>query len=109
MLVAAGVVTGRPRDTRGNHVPDAHLATLMRRYGVTVIYTRDREFRRYEGIESRHPFRDGCCRRRVGLSWARWALGATLLVGDRAPRESRIDRCALKHERVGLLARHPAV
>jgi toxin-antitoxin system PIN domain toxin len=43
-------------DTRGNHVPDAHLAALMRRHGVTVIYTRDRDFRRYEGIEARDPF-----------------------------------------------------
>jgi toxin-antitoxin system PIN domain toxin len=42
--------------TRGNHVPDAHLAALMRQHGVTVIYTRDRDFRRYDGIESRDPF-----------------------------------------------------
>jgi toxin-antitoxin system PIN domain toxin len=39
--------------TRGNHVPDAHLAALMRRHGVRVIYTRDRDFRRYDGIEAR--------------------------------------------------------
>ena len=43
--------------TRGNHVPDAHLAALMRQHGVAVIYTRDRDFRRYEGIEPRDPFR----------------------------------------------------
>jgi toxin-antitoxin system PIN domain toxin len=43
-------------DTRGNHVPDAHIAALMRRHGVAVIYTRDRDFRRYEGIEARDPF-----------------------------------------------------
>lgn len=43
-------------DTRGNHVPDAHLAALMRRHGVKVIYTRDRDFHRYEGIEPRDPF-----------------------------------------------------
>jgi len=43
-------------DTRGNHVPDAHLVALMRRHGVSVIYTRDRDFRRYEGIEARDPF-----------------------------------------------------
>jgi predicted nucleic acid-binding protein len=42
--------------TRGNHVPDAHLATLMRQHGVTVIYTRDRDFRRYDGIDPRDPF-----------------------------------------------------
>jgi uncharacterized protein len=44
-------------DTRGNHVPDAQLAALMRQHGVAVIYTRDRDFRRYEGIELRDPFR----------------------------------------------------
>ncbi|MGH2912506.1 MAG: TA system VapC family ribonuclease toxin [Solirubrobacteraceae bacterium] len=43
-------------DTRGNHVPDAHLAALMRGHGVPVIYTRDRDFRRYAGIEARDPF-----------------------------------------------------
>lgn len=42
--------------TRGNHVPDAHLATLMRQHGVTVIYTRDKDFRRYDGIDARDPF-----------------------------------------------------
>jgi uncharacterized protein len=42
--------------TRGSHVPDAHLAALMRQHGVTVIYTRDKDFRRYDGIEPRDPF-----------------------------------------------------
>lgn len=41
---------------RGNHVPDAHLATLMRQHGVRVIHTRDRDFRRFDGIEPRDPF-----------------------------------------------------
>jgi toxin-antitoxin system PIN domain toxin len=43
-------------DIRGNRVPDAHLAALMRQHGVTVIYTRDRDFRRYDGIQPRDPF-----------------------------------------------------
>jgi toxin-antitoxin system PIN domain toxin len=38
---------------RGNDVPDAHLAALMRQHEVSVIYTRDRDFRRFEGIEVR--------------------------------------------------------
>jgi toxin-antitoxin system PIN domain toxin len=42
--------------TRGNHVPDAHIVALMRQHGVTVIYTRDKDFRRYDGIEPRDPF-----------------------------------------------------
>ena len=40
---------------RGNQVPDAHLATLMRQHGVRIIYTRDRGFRRFEGIDVRDP------------------------------------------------------
>lgn len=40
---------------RGNAVPDAHLATLMRQHGVRTIYTRDRDFRRFEGIEVSDP------------------------------------------------------
>jgi toxin-antitoxin system PIN domain toxin len=41
---------------RGNDVPDAHLAALMRQHGVRVIYTRDRAFRRFDGIDARDPF-----------------------------------------------------
>ncbi len=40
---------------RGNQVPDAHLAALMRQHGVGVIYSRDRDLRRYEGITVRDP------------------------------------------------------
>ena len=42
--------------TRANDVPDAHLAALMRQHGVAVIYTRDRDLRRYDGIDVRDPF-----------------------------------------------------
>ena len=42
---------------RGNDVPDAHLAALMRQHGVAIVYTRDRGFRRFAGIEARDPFR----------------------------------------------------
>lgn len=41
---------------RGDDIPDAHLATLMRQHGVRVIYTRDRGFRRFDGIEAHDPF-----------------------------------------------------
>ena len=41
---------------RGNEVTDAHLAALMRQHGVAVIYTRDRDFHRFDGIEPRDPF-----------------------------------------------------
>lgn len=40
---------------RGNDVPDAHLAALMRQHGVAIIYTRDRDFRRFDWIEVRDP------------------------------------------------------
>jgi hypothetical protein len=41
---------------RGNDVPDAHIAALMRQHGVRLIYTRDRDFRHFDGIEARDPF-----------------------------------------------------
>ena len=41
---------------RGNEIPDAHLAALMRQHGVRLVYTRDRGFRRFEGIDARDPF-----------------------------------------------------
>ena len=40
-----------PPGLRGNDVPDTHLVALMRQNGVRSIYTRDRGFRRYDGIE----------------------------------------------------------
>ena len=40
---------------RGNDIPDAHLVALMRQHGVRLIYTRDRAFRRFDGIEVRDP------------------------------------------------------
>lgn len=41
---------------RGNLVPDAHVAALMRHHGVTEIWTRDRDMRKFEGIRARDPF-----------------------------------------------------
>jgi uncharacterized protein len=41
---------------RGNDIPDAHLAALMLQHGVRRIYTRDRDFRRFDGIEAVDPF-----------------------------------------------------
>jgi len=42
----------------GNAVPDGHLAALMRQHGVGTIYTRDRDFRRFDGITAEDPFED---------------------------------------------------
>jgi toxin-antitoxin system PIN domain toxin len=43
-------------DVRGNLVPDAHLVALMVENGVRTIWTRDRDYRRFPGIETRDPF-----------------------------------------------------
>ena len=41
---------------RGNLIPDAHLVALMREHGVSKIWTRDRDFRKFDGIEVTDPF-----------------------------------------------------
>lgn len=41
---------------RGNLVPDAHLAALMRHHSIPVIWTGDRDFRKFDGITARNPF-----------------------------------------------------
>ena len=46
-----------PGMTRGRQVPDAHIAALMRQHGVGTIYTRDRDFRRFDGIRVEDPFK----------------------------------------------------
>ena len=38
-------------DARGNLVPDAHLVALMTENGVRMIWTHDRDYRRFRGIE----------------------------------------------------------
>lgn len=42
--------------TRGNLVPDAHLAALLRQHGVSRLYTRDRDFMKFDFLEVRDPF-----------------------------------------------------
>jgi uncharacterized protein len=41
--------------TRGNLVPDAHLAALLRDNGVTTLYTHDRDFRKFGFLDVRDP------------------------------------------------------
>lgn len=41
---------------RGDDVSDTHIAALMRQHGVATIYTRDRDFRCYDGITAVDPF-----------------------------------------------------
>lgn len=45
---------GRP--IRGNDVPDAAIVAMMTANGVSTIYTRDRGFRRFDGIRVIDPF-----------------------------------------------------
>jgi toxin-antitoxin system PIN domain toxin len=42
---------------RGNLVPDAHVAAILRQHGVRTIYSADADFRRFEFLEVRDPFR----------------------------------------------------
>jgi toxin-antitoxin system PIN domain toxin len=41
---------------RGDLVSDAYLVALMRQYGVRTIYSRDRDFAKFRGIDVRDPF-----------------------------------------------------
>jgi hypothetical protein len=43
--VYRGVATAFP--IRGNAVPDAHLAALLRQHGVGTLYTNDADFKRF--------------------------------------------------------------
>ncbi len=46
----------RTTTARGNLVPDAHVAALMRAHGVRSIISHDRDFRKFPGIEVVDPF-----------------------------------------------------
>ncbi len=41
---------------RGNAVPDAHLAALLRTHGVRTLYTSDADFRRFPFLRVIDPF-----------------------------------------------------
>ena len=41
--------------TRGNAVPDAHIAALLLQHGVRTLYTRDADFRRFPGLRIKDP------------------------------------------------------
>jgi toxin-antitoxin system PIN domain toxin len=40
---------------RGNLVPDAHLAALLRYHGVKTLYTHDRDFLKFTFLDVRDP------------------------------------------------------
>lgn len=41
--------------TRGNLVPDAHLAAILRDNGIATLYTNDRDFRKFAFLDVRDP------------------------------------------------------
>jgi len=41
---------------RGNLVPDAHLAALLRQHGVGKLYTVDRDLRKFDFLDVADPF-----------------------------------------------------
>ena len=51
--VYRGVAGSSP--VRGNLVPDAHLAAILRQHGVRRLYTSDADFRRFDFLEIRDP------------------------------------------------------
>lgn len=40
---------------RGNLVPDAHLAAILRQHGVRTLYTSDVDFRKFDFLQIRDP------------------------------------------------------
>lgn len=40
---------------RGNAVPDAHLAALLRQHGIRTLYTHDSDFLRFRFLDVRDP------------------------------------------------------
>jgi toxin-antitoxin system PIN domain toxin len=49
-----GVATAFP--LRGNAVPDAHLAALLRQHGIATLYTNDADFKRFSFLRVVNPF-----------------------------------------------------
>jgi predicted nucleic acid-binding protein len=41
---------------RGNLVPDVHVAAILFQHGVRMLYTNDRDFRKFQSLDVRDPF-----------------------------------------------------
>jgi predicted nucleic acid-binding protein len=41
---------------RGNLIPDAHLAAILKQNGVRTLYTSDTDFRKFDFLDVRDPF-----------------------------------------------------
>ncbi|HEY1252662.1 MAG TPA: hypothetical protein VGH97_15890 [Thermoanaerobaculia bacterium] len=44
--------------TRGNDVPDAHLAALLSQHDVPTLHTADRDFLKFDFLTVRNPLAD---------------------------------------------------
>lgn len=49
------VAATKAMNARGNLVPDAHIATILRQHGVRRIYTTDSDFRKFDFLEVVNP------------------------------------------------------
>ena len=41
--------------TRGNLVPEAHVAAILHQHGVRTLYTNDSDFRKFDFLDVRNP------------------------------------------------------
>jgi uncharacterized protein len=53
LAVYQGITVNVP--TRGNLVPDAHLAAVLHQHGVRTLYTHDRDFKKFDFLDVRDP------------------------------------------------------
>ncbi len=56
---ASGPSTARSRQlapARGNLVPDAHVAAILKQNGIATFFTNDADFRRFTFLDLRDPF-----------------------------------------------------
>jgi predicted nucleic acid-binding protein len=44
---------------RGNLVPDAHLAVILKQHGVKTLWSRDRDFLKFPFLKLKDPFAVG--------------------------------------------------
>jgi hypothetical protein len=52
--ILEAVAAALPR-ARGNFIHDVHYATLLREHGVSIIYTADTDFKKFDFLEVRDP------------------------------------------------------
>lgn len=48
--------TASETPVRGNLVPDAHLAAILKQHGIKTLYTRDKDYRKFSFLRVIDPF-----------------------------------------------------